>query len=115
LKTIKEVRIENLNILVESHGSVQALADAIGKSQAVVSHMRSGKYFGDKSARDIERALSLPIGHLDNDHTSFEQPIDSLLNQIKVLFESNQINTEEVQLLTNFREPSAGTAKSAAL
>ena len=105
MKTIKEIRIENLKSLISSHGSIAALADAIGKAPAVVSQMHTGRYFGEKSARDIERALNLPLGYMDNESTDdLVNPLDSLLNQIKALCEASHLERSEKQLINGFRK-----------
>lgn len=105
MKTVKEIRIENLKSLISSHGSLAALADAIGKAPAVVSQMHTGRYFGEKSARDIERALNLPLGYMDNESPDEgANPLDSLLNQIRELYEGSHLGRSQKQLVNGFRK-----------
>ena len=113
MNTIKEIRIKNLKSLISSHGTIAALADAIGKAPAVVSQMHTGRYFGEKSARDIERALNLPFGYMDNEQfDETANPIDLLLEQIKNLFESNQLERFEKKLIIGFRRLSKQEKKT---
>jgi|GEM_PF-6161764 len=65
--------------------------------------MKHGKYFGDKVARDIEVALGIEHGLLDNENYGEEPAIDSLLSQIATMFESNQISIEERKFLQFYR------------
>jgi hypothetical protein len=72
--TVHEFRHARLLQLIEQKGSVQALADAVGRSHAQLSQLRnqsahsvSGKRrrIGDDLARDIEVKLKLPRGWMD--------------------------------------------------
>jgi transcriptional regulator with XRE-family HTH domain len=64
---IKEVRRENLEALIASHGSIRALADAAGANAAHISQIRNGiRSMGDSFARALERELGLEHGWLDS-------------------------------------------------
>jgi len=78
MHTAQQTRHINLLRLIEECGSVQALADALGKSYAQISqlrnqivHSQTGKprTIGDDLAREIEVTLSKPIGWMDNSPT----------------------------------------------
>jgi SOS-response transcriptional repressor LexA len=67
----QQMRVERLKklMLERFDGSQASLARAIGKGQTQVSHWFTGvRPIGEKVARDIEVALMLPRGWLDNEH-----------------------------------------------
>ncbi|AOZ05947.1 hypothetical protein [Cupriavidus malaysiensis] len=81
MKTIDEIRHENLLLLIGKFGTVQALANAVGKSHAQISqlktravHSATGKprTIGDDLARTFEQRCDLPLGWFDNPHTSID-------------------------------------------
>ncbi|MGE8366011.1 MAG: hypothetical protein ACN6OP_04480 [Pseudomonadales bacterium] len=78
MKTIDEIRHENLLRLIARMGSIQALATRVGKSHSQISqlktraaHSSGGKKrsIGDALARDIESQCELPVGWFDADHS----------------------------------------------
>jgi len=80
MKKIEDVRRENLRLLRDEIGSVQELADRVGKSQSQISqwlnastHSVSGKprQISTGSCREIERALRKPEGWMDVEHSPF--------------------------------------------
>lgn len=78
-KTIYEVRLENLGIvLAKVYGGVQSrLAEALGCSPAQIIRLQSDtvtrRNIGDKMARDIERAAGMPHGWMDAPHDDLEE------------------------------------------
>lgn len=78
MKSIDEIRVENINVLVSRYGSIQKLADALDRSHGQVSQWKNrakssktGKPRGMESetARWIERTLKLAENWLDTDHS----------------------------------------------
>ncbi|MDP1586304.1 MAG: hypothetical protein Q8M07_01050 [Prosthecobacter sp.] len=71
MKTIEEIRRENLQILIDGYASGNAtkFGDIVGRSQSqisnVLNHVRD---IGSALARDIEIKLNLERGWLDHDH-----------------------------------------------
>ena len=72
--TVHEFRHARLLQLIAEHGTVQALADALGRSHSQISQLRnrsahtvSGRMrvIGDDLARDIEDKLGKPRGWMD--------------------------------------------------
>jgi hypothetical protein len=80
MKTIAEIRRENLQALITQHGSVAQLNERLGwvRTDPRLTRIRNaqtrgdrpGKSFamGDAMAREIEKALSLENGWMDNVH-----------------------------------------------
>lgn len=64
-----EIRLKNLEKLIEIHGSAAKIAELIGSAPSVFSVIRSDKYpdknMGNGMARRIETALKLPHGWMD--------------------------------------------------
>lgn len=76
VKTIHEIRSENLAAAVQLAGTQASLADKAGLSPAYISQVSRGlrdsktgraRTLGDDAARAIEDALKLPRGWMDND------------------------------------------------
>lgn len=92
--SISDLRRENLRSYIKENFKTRAeFADKIGKSASQVAmwFMKSdGKRdIGEKLAREIESALNLPNGWMDNDHNQGEivlspeqQELVSLVNQL---------------------------------
>lgn len=77
MKTCSEIRHANLLALIEQAGSIQAVAERLGKDHAQISqlktqakHSKTGKprLIGDDIARLIEERFKLEIGWMDNLH-----------------------------------------------
>lgn len=77
MKTSKELRHENLMRLIQTFGSIQAIADRLGKSHAQISQLKTKakdsktgniRGMGDDQAREIEEKLGLARGWMDNEH-----------------------------------------------
>lgn len=78
VKTISEIRHENLLTLIDEAGSAEALADAAGASAVYLSQVKNkapdsktGKprQIGDPMARRLESACNKPAGWMDNVHS----------------------------------------------
>lgn len=80
MKTIAEIRRDNLLILIVEQGSMAALNEKIGlvrtdatlsqiKNQSPDSKTGAPKAMGDAFARKIEKELKLEAGWMDNSHT----------------------------------------------
>lgn len=64
--TISDVRRQNLQLLIEKHGSQAALARATKKPAAFIAQLRSGiRNLGEAASRDIEKSLGLSRGWFD--------------------------------------------------
>jgi len=78
MKTCSEIRHDNLLQVIEQVGSLQAVADCLGVSNAQVSQLKtrapykSGKprNIGDDTARKIEEGFGLERGWMDHEHPS---------------------------------------------
>jgi transcriptional regulator with XRE-family HTH domain len=85
MATVEEARRKNLQALRQECGSVQGLADKLGRSVSQVSQWlnasvdpKSGKprNISTRSARMIEKALRLPECWLDSPHDPVALPRD---------------------------------------
>jgi hypothetical protein len=81
MKTIEEIRRQNLVQIAKDMGSIQAVADAIGKSHSQVSQWKNGsidqkskraRTMDSESARLIELKCGKEVGWMDNIHTTTE-------------------------------------------
>lgn len=79
MKTIDEIRRQNLQIAVQRFGTASALAEAAGVAAAYLSQIKNQnqesktgkpKAMGDEVARKIESALGETEGWMDADHLS---------------------------------------------
>ncbi len=78
MSTVKEIRRENLRYLVERHGTMKALNEALGRKDNTLTQILNSsvntvngikKQMGDKLARTIEESLGLGYGWMDSDHS----------------------------------------------
>lgn len=109
MKKIEDVRRENLQRLRNEIGSVQALADRIGKSQSQVSqwlnastHSVNGRprTISSGSCREVEAAVGKPEGWMDVEHREFAAVQTSEVVALrKMLAETSG----EVRLLSVYR------------
>lgn len=83
MKTCSEIRHANLLALIDKAGSIQAVAEKLGKDHAQISqlktqakHSKTGKprLIGDDIARLIEEQFKLEIGWMDNPHEDSAPP-----------------------------------------
>jgi hypothetical protein len=102
MKTVSQIRIENLEILIEESGTISNLASKLGKSSAQVSQWKNaskdsktGKPRGmrDTTCRDIEVILGKPQGWMDREHSKDEAKKEKSL-------EAEDYNREEFDEFT---------------
>lgn len=74
MKTISEIRLDNLEILIAEKGTLEALATAAGSSSVYLSQIRNGatdqktgkpRQMGNAIARRLEAACDRPKGWMD--------------------------------------------------
>ncbi|WP_434779244.1 S24 family peptidase [Neisseria sp. Ec49-e6-T10] len=71
MKTIADVRRQNLLILIDEYGTVQKLASVLDKSPSQVSQNKTGfRDIGNTLAREIEVKTGKQNGWMDTDHSS---------------------------------------------
>ncbi|MBA4260385.1 MAG: hypothetical protein C0446_14575 [Chitinophaga sp.] len=94
MKSIDEIRVSNLEILIKKYGTIQKLANALDRSHGQVSQWKNrakssstGKPRGMESetARWIERTLKLAENWLDTDHSESNLEIDTELSLIPMM------------------------------
>ncbi len=104
MKTINEIRVENINFLTRERGSVKRVAEISGKSRSLISQIKSGHSFGDKLARELEQALALEEGWFDNPRAeeTTVSPLEAI-TVIKSYIESTNFTVEEKSLVSRFR------------
>jgi transcriptional regulator with XRE-family HTH domain len=109
MKKIEDVRRDNLRRLRNELGSVQELADRIGKSQSQLSqwlnastHSTSGKprTISSGSCREIEKTLGRPDGWMDAEHQELAAVATSEAVELRKIF--NDISSE-IRLLSVYR------------
>jgi hypothetical protein len=102
MKTVEEIRRDNLAIAAKRAGSSTALAEKAGVSAVYLSRLknravetRTGhvKAMGSLVARKIEAAIGEPVGWLDTDHSKAALPMaaidDKVLpNEVAALFQA---------------------------
>lgn len=77
MKKIEEIRTENIKSLIEKHGGLNPLSELLGRSRSQIDQWAKNyrnidgvpRFMGPKSARLVERALNLPEGWMDTDHS----------------------------------------------
>jgi hypothetical protein len=103
MPTITAIRHSNLLLLIKEFGTIQALADKIGKSHSQLSQLRNqvvhsttGKQrvVGDKLAREIEQKLGRPEGWMDQLHAG-ETPANATKGPVLVLDTSAMLSAIE--------------------
>lgn len=90
MKTVAEIRRDNLNTLVSRAGSIAELNEQLGRKRnhPSLGQIRNrsdrgnGTFYemGDKLARDIEEKLGLSYGWMDTNHTPDDWPDDNIIN-----------------------------------
>lgn len=79
MKTIEEIRRQNLKLLIVKYGGNASMSEKIGKSAAQVSQWSNAsrdslsgrpRSISSDACREIEGVLGLEVGWLDNDHES---------------------------------------------
>jgi phage repressor protein C with HTH and peptisase S24 domain len=81
MKSAEDVRTENLEAIIRdmAGGSVAELARITGKDPTLISRWRSKnpktrKVMSHQTAREMEKALKLPMNWMDQDHTATALP-----------------------------------------
>ena len=114
MKTIAEIRRDNLLILIGEHGSMAALNEKIGlaRTDATLSQIKNQspdsktgvpKAMGDAFARKIETQLVLEPGWMDNVHT-YSNPKRAAAMAIMENMDDNQLN-QAYRILNALVEP----------
>ena len=99
MKTIAEIRRLRLEQLIEKHGSIAALNEALGRprNHSKVSQLRNANIrrdrgkavqIGDAAAREFEALLSLEPGWMDNLPFNEDPTIDDRLRHLHHVAES---------------------------
>lgn len=103
--TTQKIRRNNLEIKISEFGSLTAFCDAVNKPQSHLSQIRSERRsLGEKMARDIEAALSLPVGWLDQEHCSELSVLDEAIKGIRLAFKQHELSKEEAEMISLFRK-----------
>jgi len=97
MKTIREIRRENLIRLVRSYKSQRQFAQSVGLVPSHASQLLSGtREMGEEVARRIEEALGMPVGFMSLDpNTPPLMPVIELALQC--------LPSDELKLLTDYR------------
>lgn len=99
MQTIAEIRRARLETLIEQHGSIANLNEALGRArtdpkltQIRNANMRPGRdmpyQMGDSGAREIEEKLGLERGWMDNLPNPYETSQDQRIATMMRLMES---------------------------
>jgi hypothetical protein len=85
MKTIDDIRYENLHLLIAEAGGDEQLAERYDCTVAYIRNMKlrsvdSGtgkqKNIGKNTARKLEASMNKPVGWMDTDHTSIGAPTE---------------------------------------
>lgn len=118
MKTVSQIRRENLLLLLEQHGSLANLNEKLElpRTDATLSQIKNQsttsrgkpKMMGDTIARRIECALNLPQGWMDNDQTpksSRQQRIEHAMKAMEQM-EDHQLD-QAVKIIDTLAEPAS--------
>lgn len=117
MKTIGEIRRENLLVLIARHGSMAALNERIGlvrtdatlsqyKNQSPDSKTGSPKSMGDAFARRMEKELGLDVGWMDNVQLPHSYRSGQISAAVGVMENMNPDQlTQAVKVLAALAEP----------
>lgn len=103
MKTIEEIRRDNLLKLIEDSGvGITKFSEHLGRSQSQISNLKNSvREIGSELAREIERALNLERGWMDNDHTKNE-PLytthDPLIARAMMIMEPMPVYAKELEI-----------------
>ncbi len=119
MKTISEIRRDNLLLLIAEYGSLAALNEKLGltRTDATLSQIKNGspdsrtgvaKAMGESVARRIENALSLETGWMDNSQIPHSYRTNRLAAALSVMeaMDEDQF-TKAVQILDTLAQPPA--------
>ncbi|HWK72204.1 MAG TPA: hypothetical protein VNS29_15325 [Burkholderiaceae bacterium] len=113
MKQNSQIRLENLEILVDEAGTAESLAEKSGLSPVYISQLRSraidvktGKprNLGTAAARKLETGMRKPVGWMDTDHDDAQivgRPDagisqDNLAELIAIFFEEDDKGRESI-------------------
>jgi len=84
MKTIEEIRLDNLRTLCAAFPSQRKFAELLGKPEQNVGRwLTAFRPISNEAAREIEEKTGKPRGWLDNDHSRIGLPDEaSTLSQI---------------------------------
>ena len=100
MKTIREIRRENLIRLVGSYKSQRQFANSVGLVPSHLSQLLSGtREMGEEVARRIEEALGMPVGFI-----SLDPDAPPLMPIIEPALQC--LPSDELKLLTDYRRVS---------
>jgi len=77
MKSISEIRLANLELIIEEVGTAELVAERSGLSPVYISQIRSGaidiktgkrRNLGSVAARKLEKGAEKPAGWMDQDH-----------------------------------------------
>ncbi len=94
MNTVKEIRRENLQVLVNQYGSMKKLNEILGRkdntltqilNESVHTETLRKKQMGDKIAREIETKLNLGYGWMDANHAKENFPEETDLIYLRKL------------------------------
>lgn len=94
MKTIADIRLENLELLIEEIGSGEAVAEKAGTSPVYLSQLRhkaidskTGKprQIGDPLARKLEGGCGKEVGWMDNSHQLATHRDIRIANVLKIM------------------------------
>ena len=97
LKTIEDIRLDNLKTLLEPRGAARRIANALGKEPNYISQVKTGKKgFSSEMARAIEAAEGLDAGWMDHIHGDAENGLAALPSDDEISFKSMDELAEKV-------------------
>lgn len=103
MRTIEEIRLENLRLLVAQYGDAASLSRAVGKAAAQLSQWLNRtpsaetglpRTIASKTAREIELKLQLPRGWFDNPREALDAASLTAQDQV-VLARWRQLSSAE--------------------
>lgn len=118
MKTVGQIRRENLLSLEQKHGSLAALNDklSLARTDATLSQIKNqsissrgkARSMGTVLARRIELQLNLPEGWMDNDHNppSYRQQRMELALKAMEQLPDDQFN-KAIKIIDTLAEPPA--------
>ena len=79
MKTIAEIRLENLSFLIQENGTQDKVSELSGVSPVYLSQLKNEsrdiktgrpRQMGDRTARKLETGCKKPIGWMDKEHAT---------------------------------------------
>lgn len=115
MKTIAEIRLGNLAILVEEFGSQDALAEKVATSPVYISQLlnqtpdsKTGKprQVGDPLARRLESNCSKEIGWMDHEHPPLTYRQQRIAHVLQVMEEMEDWKIDQAtKIIDTIAEP----------